>query len=195
MIHRLFEILFHREKEKPVNSERHDSFESDLDRREEFLMIRAEKLKKREYEYERLTLEQERAFEEKMKTLEEQKMVAEAWRPYIHERKPNTMQMRALADGISDTLLEAIDVLAKERMRQMSNQAIVAAEGSLKQAKPMWVSVGINMLLKDIMDAARLAERQEVRKASKAKQDAEVVPDKQKPREMMDLYNNPKLSV
>lgn len=131
-----------------------------------------------------------------LEAIQDQRQVAAAWRPYTQERKLNKAQQRSLAEGVSETLMSAIEVLARERMRQLSNRALISAEGTMMQAKPMWCGVGVNMLLEDIREAVKLLERKEIRDAQKTKAAAATVPpdqEKSPPRDVTHLYENPKL--
>lgn len=127
-------------------------------------------------------------------SIEEQRCLAEAWRPFIKERKLSKAQERAMVDGMSETLVEAIEILARERMRQLSNKALISADGTPAQTKPMWTALGVNMLLADIIEASKLLERKRERDEKKRTEQAkrEPPPDGLEPRTVEFLYQNPK---
>ncbi len=160
---------------------------------ERFIDLRPLRIKLQDEE--KTIREEQDKLKAKHEEIREQQMVAAAWRPYVKEKKLNRSQERAFSEGVSETLLEGLEILAKERMRQLSNQAIVAAEGTIKQAKPMWCAVGVNMLLQDILEVCKLTERKEQRDMAKAKANADRTPPPADapPRDVTHLYENPKL--
>ncbi|MBX4215415.1 hypothetical protein KW797_00470 [Candidatus Parcubacteria bacterium] len=157
-------------------------------------MSSLEKRKKECEEFEKSLLVKETDLKERVAFVEEQTLLAKSWYPYAKEHKLQPAHERALAEAMSDTLLEAIEILAKERMRQFSNKAMVEAGDELRGAKPMWMSVGVQTLLGDILEAAKLMLKKEERDAIKEKKRLEQTPPAENlpARDVTHLYDNPR---